>query len=213
MTWRQKLRGFYAVLDAPDQGLAELLVAPDGIGASVLQVRIKPRVAISTAELVDAALMARRVTSAAGAMLIIDDRIDVALAVDADGVHLGQDDLPLAAARDLARRARRRFVIGMSTHDDAQVERALGAGADYLGFGPVYSTSTKANPDPVRGLSGLASAVTIAASTPVVAIGGITPARARQVAATGAAAACAIGAVNQAGDPLAAGRLIAAAWL
>ena len=212
MTWRQKLSGLYAVLDAPDEGLAELLVAPDQVGASVLQVRIKPQVPLSTADLVAASRMARRVTSAVGALLIIDDRLDVALAVDADGVHLGQRDLPVEAARILARRAPRPFLIGVSTHADVQVRRAIAGGADYLGYGPVYPTTTKSDADPVRGLAGLAAAVAIAGPTPVVAIGGVTPARAAELAAAGAAAACAISAVNQSADARAAGRLIAAAW-
>ena len=94
---RAKLRGFYAILDACDEALARLLVGP--AGATVLQVRLKPA---STREILAGARMARRVTTEAGAMLIVNDRLDVALAVGADGVHLGQDDLPLAAAREAA---------------------------------------------------------------------------------------------------------------
>ncbi|HTM20429.1 MAG TPA: thiamine phosphate synthase, partial [Kofleriaceae bacterium] len=155
-----------------------------------------------------AARMARAVTSRHGARLVIDDRIDVALAVGADGVHLGQTDVPLADARRIAGR----LLIGISTHDVDQVRAAVAGGADYLGFGPVYATASKVNPDPVQGIAGLRAAVAAAGAVPIVAIGGITVERAAEVAATGAAAACVIAAVNRAADPAAAGRAIAAAF-
>lgn len=210
--WRQLLRGFYAVLDADDDRLARLLVSPEGAGgagARVLQLRMKPSTVqgpISTRDLLAAARMARRVTREHGALFVVDDRLDVALAADADGVHLGQGDLPLADAR---RVAGRRLLIGVSTHDLEQVRAAVAGGADYLGFGPVFATATKADPDPVQGLDGLRAAVRAAGRVPVVAIGGITVDRSAEVAATGAAAACVIAAVNRAGDPVAAARLIA----
>lgn len=215
--WRQLLRGFYAVLPAADEALARLLlVGPErgGAGATVLQVRYKPAGCAHTADLVAVARLARRLTREAGALLIVDDRIDVALAVGADGVHLGQTDLPLPEARRLADccAGGRRFLIGISTHDAGQVAAAVRGGADYLGFGPIYATTTKQNPDPVQGIHGLAAAVALAGATPIVAIGGITPERAHEVAAAGAAAACAIGSVNQARDPAASGRRIGAAF-
>ena len=204
----QAIRGFYAILDRDDEALAERLVMPrerGGAGARVLQVRLKPA---TTREILAAAAMARAVTRRYGALLVVNDRVDIALAADADAVHLGQDDLPVAAARAVVGD---RLWIGVSTHGDDQVRAACAAGADYLGFGPVYATTTKENPDPVQGLAGLARAVGIAGVIPVVAIGGVTPERASEIAATGAAAACAIGAVNAAVDPGSAGARIAAA--
>lgn len=197
------IRGFYAVLDRDDEALARALVGPGG--ARVLQVRLKPRTgpSVEAAELVRVAAMARRVCDEAGAALVVNDRVDVALAVRADGVHLGQTDLPLAAARAIAGG---RLWIGISTHDAAQVRAAVAGGADYLGYGPVFATATKANPDPVQGLPALRAAVAEAGAVPVVAIGGITPERAAEIYATGAAAACAIGAVNDTPDPAAAAR-------
>src|SRR5262249_43988502 len=93
--------------------------------------------------------------------------------------------------------------IGISTHDLAQVRAACDAGADYLGFGPVFATATKENPDPVQGLAGLRAAVAAAAATgcPVVAIGGITAADVDDIYGTGAHAICAISAVNHTRDP------------
>jgi thiamine-phosphate pyrophosphorylase len=192
------IRGFYAVLDRDDEALAEALVS----SARVLQVRIKPRTGrADPADLVRIARMARRVCDAAGAALIVNDRIDIALAAGADGVHLGQADLPIGQARRISRD----LWIGISTHDLVQVHAACDAGADYLGFGPVFATATKENPDPVQGLAGLRAAVAAAAATaagcPVVAIGGITAADVDDIYGTGAHAICAISAVNHARDP------------
>jgi thiamine-phosphate diphosphorylase len=192
----QAIRGFYAILDRDDEALARALVAG---GARVRQVRFKPRggPAGAAGELVRIAAMARRVCDEAGAALVVNDRVDVALAAEADGVHLGQTDLPLAAARALAGG---RLWIGISTHDLGQVRAALAGGADYLGYGPVFATGTKAHPDPVQGVGRLREAVALAGPTPVVAIGGITPAQVDEIYAAGAAAVCAIGAVNDAPD-------------
>ena len=204
-----RVRGFYAILDRDDEALARTLVG--AAGATVLQVRIKPG---SAAAVLAAARMARRVTSAAGAMLVVNDRLDIALAVAADGVHLGQDDLSIEDARAALAAAGRRLVIGVSTHDLDQVRWALAGGADYLGFGPVFATSTKANPDRVVGVEGLAAAAALAraAAVPLVAIGGIGLADAAAVAAAGASAVCAIGAVNGSADAAAAGRALGAPW-
>jgi thiamine-phosphate diphosphorylase len=182
------VRGFYAVLDRDDEQLARTLAAH----ACALQVRIKPA---DASKVVRVATMARRVCDEAGIALIINDRLEIALAVGADGVHLGQTDLPIAEARAIAGS---QLAIGVSTHDLAQVRAACAAGADYLGFGPVFATRTKQNPDPVQGLDGLRAAVSEAGSVPIVAIGGITPELARDVYATGAVALCAISAVNDA---------------
>lgn len=188
------IRGFYAVLDRDDEALAQALVSE----ARVLQVRIKPRTGrCDTADLVRIARMARRICDAAGAALIVNDRIDVALAAGADGVHLGQSDLPIEAARRIARG----LWIGISTHNLAQVRAACNAGADYLGFGPVFATATKENPDPVQGIAGLRAAVAAAMGRPVVAIGGITATNAGDIYRTGAHAICAISAVTHALDP------------
>ena len=193
-----KLAGFYAVLDRDSEALARALVI-DG-GARVLQVRIKPRGSALAADAIDIvriARMARRICDEAGASLVVNDRVDIALAVRADAVHLGQTDLPIG---DVRRIAGDRLAIGVSTHDLAQVRAACAAGADYLGFGPVFATATKANPDAVQGIEGLRAAVELAGRVPVVAIGGCTPAHARALYAAGATAVCAIGAVNDAPD-------------
>jgi thiamine-phosphate pyrophosphorylase len=168
----------------------------------VLQVRLKPA---GAEEIVRVARMAREVCDTAGALLVINDRVDIALAVGADGVHLGQTDMPIAEARALAGD---RLVIGVSTHNPQQVQAAVSQRPAYIAYGPVFATTTKRNPDPVQGLEALLEAVSLAtaADTPVVAIGGITPANAVAVFATGVTAVCAIGAVNGAEDVAAAAR-------
>jgi thiamine-phosphate pyrophosphorylase len=194
------VRGFYGVVE--DAELARRLI---DAGACAIQVRMKRA---STRELMAVARAVREVT-AGRVPFFVNDRLDVALAVGADGVHLGQDDLPLEAAR---RVAGGRLMIGFSTHNLAQALAAATGGADYLGFGPVYATSTKEHPDPVQGVAALAEITRAVAPLPVVAIGGVTPARARELAAAGAAAACAISSVNGAGDVEAAAREIASAF-
>ncbi|HSD86511.1 MAG TPA: thiamine phosphate synthase [Kofleriaceae bacterium] len=190
--------GFYAVLDRDDESLARTLVGPGG--AKLLQVRLKPA---AVDDIVRVATMARRVCDQAGAMLVINDRVDVALLVRADAVHLGQTDLPLPAARELAGT---RLAFGISTHDARQVAAAVAQRPDYIAYGPVFATTTKQNPDPVQGLAALRAAVVAARDLPVVAIGGITPDKAREVYATGVASICAISAVNNAADVVAAAR-------
>ena len=199
-------RGFYAVLDRDDEQLARTLVGPGG--ARVLQVRLKPA---GVDDVVRVARMARRVCTEAGACLIVNDRIDIALAVGADGVHLGQTDIPLADACALVGT---RLAIGVSTHDLGQVLRAVDLAPAYIAYGPVFATTTKANPDPVQGIPALGAAVKAAGSIPVVAIGGITRHAAAQIYATGAASICAISAVNAAHDVRAAVRAFCKApWL
>jgi thiamine-phosphate diphosphorylase len=197
--------GFYAVLDRDDEALARMLVGPGG--AKVLQVRIKPPGAMVDArEVVRVAKVARRICDEAGALLVINDRVDIALAVRADAVHLGQTDLPLPDARSIAGD---RLAIGVSTHSVAQVEAAVAQRPDYIAYGPIFETTTKQNPDPVQGLAALRSAVEVAGQIPVVAIGGITPARAADIYAAGASSICAISAVNNANDVAAAARAFA----
>src|SRR5688572_17988944 len=128
MDWRQKLGGFYAVLDRDDPALAAALLR----AAHVLQVRLK---GASTKEVVRVAGWARRLCREHGALLVVNDDLDAALACGVDAVHLGQDDLPLAEARRAIERAGAATLVGISTHNVDQVRAA--SGADYLGFGPV----------------------------------------------------------------------------
>lgn len=151
-----------------------------------------------TRDLVDLARTARQHCQQAAALLIVNDRADVAKLIDADGVHLGQDDLPPTAARQwLGPNA----IIGVSTHSLDQARGAVAQGvADYLGFGPVYATSSKLNPDPVQGITTLRK-VCAAVPLPVVAIGGITTATVAEVLAAGASSVAMIGELARAANP------------
>jgi thiamine-phosphate pyrophosphorylase len=193
----------YAIVGPDARGrrpveLAEGMLAG---GARILQLRWKDAAA---GELVEAARAIRKLARRHGAWLLVNDRADVALAADADGVHLGQDDLPLAAARRLLGRR----VIGVSTHDVAQARAAAAGGADYVGFGPVFGTTTKETGYAPRGLEGLRE-IRRAVGVPIVAIGGIDERRARGVLEAGADAVAMISALA-AEDVAAAVRRIAA---
>jgi thiamine-phosphate pyrophosphorylase len=132
--------------------------------------------------------------------LLVDDDLGLALAAGAGGVHLGQDDLPVAAARAAAPRP---FVVGATATTAAQAREAEADGADYVGFGPVFPTRSKAAPAPVKGLDGLA-AVCREVKIPVVAIAGITPERVAAVLDAGAHGVAVMTAVTTADDPRAA---------
>ena len=210
------MRGYYAILDAT----AELLTDDGGAlearankllaaAPACLQLRAKS----ASARAIEAG--ARRLLPlcrAARVPFCVNDRLDVALAVGADVVHLGQDDLPLAdAQRVRALAGRPELLIGFSTHNLAQARAAAAGGADYIGFGPVFGTRSKLNPDPTVGLEAL-SEVCRAVAVPVVAIGGVTLDAVPAVARAGAAAAAIISAIDTAPDPTAAGRAVAAAF-
>lgn len=172
-------------------------------GAPAIQVRVKDatdRVHLTTAEAI--ADRCHR----AGAMCIVNDRADIALAVGADGVHLGAHDLPVEAVRRLAGD---RLVIGGTARDPETARRLVDEGADYLGVGPIHATSTKDGlPDPL-GLDRL-SAVCRAVDVPVLAISGITTDRTPEVLQAGAAGVAVMSAVMSAPDPAAATRALLA---
>lgn len=193
------LRGLYAIVDPEQTGGRDPRAVTDAIlrgGCAILQLRAKT---LDDETHLALAHELARACRAASVPFVVNDRADIAVLADADGVHLGQDDLPLAAARAIVG-AR---LIGRSTHDLAQVDAEQGA--DLLGFGPVFTTRTKANPDPTVGLAGLGAAVA-RSSRPVIAIGGITADTLGDVVATGVPLVAAISAITQAGDVEAAAR-------
>ena len=176
-------------------------------GAPTIQLRLK---SASARELLEAAQTLLPIVRSAGALFIVNDRLDVALAAGADGVHLGPDDLPVkdvrrvTGARAVDADARSgvadTFIVGYSTDTTDEAARAEAEGADYLGVGAVYATANKSDAGDVIGLEGLRRVVK-AVSIPVVAIGGITPERAPAVAKTGACGSATIGAVMSAAEP------------
>ena len=171
-------------------------------GAPAIQLRDKH---LGSGDLLALAKKLRALTAEYEALLFVNDRVDVALLAGADGAHLGPDDLPVAAAR---RKVPSTFVLGAST-DDPELARSLVAdGADYIGCGAVWPTSSKADAGETIGLAGLERVVQ-AVAVPVLGIGGITPERADEVAEVGAGMAV-IGAVMGAPDPGAAVRALLA---
>lgn len=182
-----KLPPIYAILD-PDQlqgRPADLVLQHllDG-GATILQLRVK---SLPPRDFLSLARAARAQTRAAGCRLIVNDRIDVALACDADGVHLGQEDLPLAAGKKLMGTR----IVGISTHDVNQAKEAEQNGADYIGFGPMFGTQTKDTGFSARGVEMLKQ-VRAAVKIPIVAIGGINEQNVDQVWRAGADSAALI---------------------
>jgi thiamine-phosphate pyrophosphorylase len=182
--------------------LVEVVTAALDAGLPAVQLREKDlpgRPLLALAEALRAA------TTRAGALLIVNDRIDVAIAAGADGVHLGGGSVPVEVARRLLPPG---ALVGVSTH--APAEAAAAAGADFVFFGPVYATPSKAAFGPPQGVARLAEAVA-AAAVPVLAIGGITMHEVAAARAAGAAGVAVIRAILGASDPATATRGILAA--
>jgi thiamine-phosphate pyrophosphorylase len=172
----------YAIIDpAQTSGRSSLEVAEQLLAAGVRLIQLRDKEA-SSRELYSTAKQICERVRRAGGIFIVNDRADVALAVDADGVHLGQDDLPVDAARTLLGPDK---LIGHSTHTVAQCAVARHSPVDYLAIGPIFSTKSKKNPDAIVGLEGLRQ-VRQAVSVPLTAIGGITLETAPAVLAAGA---------------------------
>jgi thiamine-phosphate pyrophosphorylase len=177
----------YAILDPeqtkgrpPESVLRELLEG----GVTIVQLRVKT---MTPREFFELARRVRSETRAHGCQLIVDDRVDIALACDADGVHLGQEDLPFAYGRKLMRSK----IVGISTHDVQQAQEAERNGADYIGFGPMFGTTTKATGYSARGGEMLRQ-IRAAVKLPIVAIGGINEQNVQQVWQAGADSAAII---------------------
>jgi thiamine-phosphate pyrophosphorylase len=184
-----QLPRLYPILDAerfsddPDPAAAMVFFAGELLqgGATLIQYRNKSD---NTRAAVEHLRLLRDLTRGR-ARLIVNDRVDLCLAAEADGVHLGQDDLPPSRVRQILEAAGQPAWIGFSTHNLTQLAKAEALPVDYLAIGPVFATSSKANPDPVVGLQGVRDARK-ATKRPLVAIGGITRANCRLVIEAGA---------------------------
>ena len=191
----------YVILDraaAGDRDLPTLLEAVLEGGCRVVQLREKT---MPLNDLYPVARALRRRCREAGCLFIVNDRVDLALALEADGVHVGQEDLPAREARRLLRPG---MILGVSTHDEDQARRARDDGADYIAVGSMFPTGSKpgfrlVGPDLLR-------RVRREISLPLVAIGGITLDNVAEVVGAGADAVAVISAVCAAADPAAAGR-------
>jgi thiamine-phosphate pyrophosphorylase len=184
---------FYAIVDpVAGHDPAELAGIMLEAGARILQLRLKN---VSTRDFLAAARAISQLCHRRDALFIVNDRIDIAMLSDADGVHLGQNDLPLEAGRELLGPDK---IIGVSTSGVEMARAAEAGGADYIGFGPMYPGGLK-NTQQGRGLAALAQ-VRAAVKLPIVAIGGITEATVPEVLAAGADAAAIITDVVKAPD-------------
>ena len=192
----QALSGLYVLLDPSislDRSLLDVLKTSAAAGAKMFQYRNK------TASMKAAyaeALLLSQIAQKLGVLFIVNDRCDLALAVNADGVHLGQGDLPLNLARTVMGLDK---LIGISTHNREQVVAATAGAPDYLGFGPIFKPHSKLDHDPVVGIEGLRTIRTLT-SLPIFAIGGITVKSVEEVMHAGADGVAVISAILNAPD-------------
>lgn len=192
--WSMRLSGLYVITEpALRDPIEGARLALEG-GARIIQLRDKQA---TTRRLVQTGLTLRALTRQYGAILIVNDRLDVALAIEADGVHLGQDDMPAALARKIAGE---NFIIGVSAETVEEARQAEADGADYLGVGPMFTTATKPDAGAPVGPERL-RAIKQAVSIPVFGIGGVTLENAGAVLQAGADGICVISAIMGAVDP------------
>ena len=193
---RLVLPRLYVILDAalltvPETEFAEKLAAA---GVRLIQYRNKRASAL---ELFESSKRLSALLIPQGVTFVVNDRSDVALAAEASGVHVGQEDLKVEAARSVIGAGK---LLGLSTHNLQQFKDAAATSADYIAVGPVFSTSTKTNPDPVVGIE-LIREVRSLTDKPIVAIGGITLERAAEVMRAGADSVAVISDILLAPDP------------
>jgi len=193
---RLVLPRLYVILDAalltvPETECAEELVAA---GVRMLQYRNKRA---SARELFESSKRLSSLLIPQGVTFMVNDRADVALAADASGVHVGQEDLGVEEARRVVGAER---LVGVSTHNLEQFQRAAASSADYIGVGPIFATGTKSNPDPVVGTQFIQE-IRPLTDKPIVAIGGITLARALEIIESGADSVAVISDILGAPEP------------
>src|SRR5512147_2008119 len=193
---RQPISGLYVILDpsvCSERPLRDALVLSAKAGAKIFQYRNKTA---SMKEAYAEALPLRQAAADLGVLFIVNDRCDLALAVDADGVHLGQEDLPYAEARKVMGPNK---IIGLSTHNADQVREADLLKPDYIGFGPIFKPGSKQDHDPIVEVSGL-RAIRSLTSLPIFAIGGIQSEQIGEIMQAGANGIAVISAVLKAPD-------------
>ena len=198
----EKFHGLYVITSAvPDRGRTHLDVARAAVagGARIIQLRDKTA---SSRQLLNDAQAIREITRAAGALFIVNDRLDIALAAEADGVHLGEEDLPIGLARKVAGE---KLIIGASAGSVAEAQAAAAAGTDYLGVGCIFPTPSKPDTGPPLGCA-IIREIKAAVNLPLIAIGGINATNAKEALQAGADGLAVISAVSNADDMVAATR-------
>jgi len=172
----------YPITDVRLTGLSHAAQVEKLIGGGATFIQLREKYA-SPQQFYDEAAKALVIARRSGVKIVINDRVDIALALRADGVHLGQDDLPPAAARRILGE---NAIIGFSTHSVSQAIEAVGLPVDYVAIGPVYATETKENPDETVGTEGVRRVREAIGDFPLVAIGGVAPENSAEVFAAGA---------------------------
>src|SRR4030095_78551 len=172
----------YPITDTNLSGISHLEQVNELLagGAQLIQIRDKT---LASRELFAAVEACQKICQALGASLIVNNRVDIAMALSADGVHLGQDDLPPVEARKLLSP---KAIIGFSTHSVEQAIEAVNLPVDYIAAGPIFRTQSKTDPAPVIGLDGLDRIREAIGDFPLVAIGGINLDNCRDVLSAGA---------------------------
>jgi thiamine-phosphate pyrophosphorylase len=201
------MRGLYAIID-PEACRQSPLATAEAVlrgGCAVLQLRAKQ---LTDSDFLDLGRALVRACRTAGVPFVVNDRVALVRELGADGVHVGQTDLPIEGVRAQVGPG---VWVGLSTHSLAQAKDAERRGAQMIGFGPVFATKTKPDHEPVVGVEGVRE-VCSAVKIPVIAIGGITEANAATVAASGAPLAAVISAVCSAADPERAARQLHAVF-
>jgi thiamine-phosphate pyrophosphorylase len=197
---RLSLPKIYPLTDPVLSGLTHAVQVAALIEGGARFIQIREKNALSD-EFYNSVIEGMKAAEATGTKIIVNDRVDIAVAAGAHGVHLGQMDLPPAEARKLLGED---ALIGVSTHSIEQVRQALDMPVDYIAFGPIWPTSTKEGPDPVVGLALLSEVKRIAGALPVVAIGGINASNLKATLSTGADSAAVISDLYRGRDPISA---------
>ncbi|HVP04191.1 MAG TPA: thiamine phosphate synthase [Dehalococcoidia bacterium] len=204
---REKLRGLYVIIDPAVAGERDVAwIAAEAIAGGARLIQWRDKLREKGLQLPDLDAIAR-VCRENGVPLIVNDDVDVALVAGADGVHIGQKDLPVAAVRKIVPRE---WIVGASTNNVAEARQAAADGADYVSVGNLFGTTSKEDTRPAT--LEMLHAVCAAVSVPVCGIGGINESNIRSVVDTGAAMACVISAVVAAEDPREAARRLSAAF-
>jgi len=192
---RKRLRrGLYLIMTDPPMGYTQL--AESAVQAKIPAVQLRCKQG-STRERLALARQIRKITAGSETLFIVNDSVDITLLAEADGLHVGQEDIPPGDARELIGH---RCILGFSTHNLAEVEKAQREPVDYIGFGPIYATISKGKTEPITGTGVLQEAIR-QSNHPVVAVGGINAERLRDVAACLPHNAAIISMIADADDP------------
>jgi thiamine-phosphate pyrophosphorylase len=186
--------GFYAILTNPLRGYEYCTKVLVDAGVPFVQLRIKE---CSPEDILPVAEIMREATSGSSTKFIVNDFPEIALKCGADGVHIGQDDMPIETVREILGPE---AIIGLSTHSPEQTKTACALTPDYIGIGPVFPTPTKKNPDPVIGIDGMKAMLNVA-TVPAVVIGGIDFTNVQQVLDAGAPNFCMVRQFTQSEKP------------